>query len=221
MRIRSFAVITAFAVISASCGGSSASNPSAVTTTSSTTTTTTTTTTPTTPAPTTATLTGTVTASPGGARISGATIKVLDGTGAGKTVTSDGSGNYSLTGLPVGNTNFSATASGYSEDRRGTYVTSGATLNFTLTAPIWTMSGSGADVFTMPSYVKTVTITGSYSGYCENFVVYVSSSLVVNEILGTCSSSSGTSFRGTYAVTAGQTEVKYSTGISWSFTEQR
>jgi len=82
---------------------------------------------------------------------------------------------------------------------------------------IWSKSGQGASVFDMPTYVSRVKITGTYTGTGENFVVYIGGHLVVNEILGT--SWGQTYFEGTYLTSGGTVEVKYSNGLSWSFTE--
>jgi PKD repeat protein len=77
---------------------------------------------------------GTVSSS-GGQRISGATVRVIDGVDTGKTATTNSNGEYRFDSLTIANVNFSATASGYQEDRRGTFVNGTNTLNFTL-API-------------------------------------------------------------------------------------
>jgi PKD repeat protein len=79
-------------------------------------------------------LTGTVSSS-GGQRISGATVRVLDGADSGKTATTNSNGEYRFDSLTIANANFTATASGYQEDRRGTFVNGTNTLNFTL-APV-------------------------------------------------------------------------------------
>lgn len=85
-----------------------------------------------TPAPTTASLSGTVTSSTG-TRIAGARITALDGPNAGQGVDANGNGEFRFDSLTIANTNFSATANGYTEDRRGTFVDGTNTLNFTLT----------------------------------------------------------------------------------------
>ena len=71
--------------------------------------------------------------SSGGQRISGATVRVIDGVDTGKTATTNSNGEYRFDSLTIANVNFSATASGYQEDRRGTFVNGTNTLNFTLT----------------------------------------------------------------------------------------
>ena len=87
--------------------------------------------------------------------------------------------------------------------------------------PIFTRTGTGANVFDMPTYVTRIRIQGSYSGNCENFVVRIAGRLIVNEILGTCSVASGRNYDGTFVATGGVTEVVLSTGITWTFTEVR
>ncbi len=82
-------------------------------------------------------------------------------------------------------------------------------------------SGVGDYVFTLPSYVTKVKITGDYSGYCQNFAVDIAKRLIVNEILGACSVGSGRHFEGTYATQGGLVEITISTGVNWTFTEIR
>jgi hypothetical protein len=79
-------------------------------------------------------LTGTV-ASDAGARIAGATVTALDGVNAGRTTTTDSSGVFHFDGLTFGNDNFSATATGFFDDRRGITVDGTATINFVLRTP--------------------------------------------------------------------------------------
>ena len=85
--------------------------------------------------------------------------------------------------------------------------------------PLFTRSGTGANVFDMPTTVRWVRITADYGGFCENFFVHIVGRSVVNETLGTCSS--GSHFEGTYATTGGTAEVTGSTGVAWTFTEVR
>jgi len=220
-------VIVVCALFVASCGSSPTSpTPTATTPTPTPSPTPTPTPTPTpspspTPTPTSAALTGTVTIAQGGSSVSGATVRVLDGSASGRTTTTDSSGRYRFDGLPIANTNFSATASGYTEDRRGTFVNGTNTLNFTLQAPLYSRSGTGDNVFTIPTYVTRIRIQGTYTGSCQNFIVHIAGRGVVNEILGTCSIASGTRFDGTYVTSGGVAEVLNSTGVSWTFTEVR
>lgn len=170
------------------------------------------------------TLSGTI-ASVGGVGIANATVTFLDGQNLGRTATSNASGAYSFQSLAAGNGNLAARAGGYIEDRRGISLAAGPnTLSFTLQpAPLFSVRGTGNNVFEVPSYVTRVRITGSYSGSCQNFVMRIGGRLIVNEILGTCSVASGRSYDGTHQLqTPGGTgETTSSTNINWTVTEVR
>lgn len=93
---------------------------------------------------------------------------------------------------------------------------------FTIGPPppmLWSVSGSGNTVFDMPRTVSRVLVVGIFSGFCQNFVVRVAGRLLVNEILGTCSSASGPRYEGIHLTTGGVTEVTLSTGVTWSLTQ--
>src|SRR5262245_8972669 len=53
--------------------------------------------------------------------------------------------------------------------------------------PVFSKSGTGNDVFTLPSYVNRVRITATPPSNCQNFAVRRNGSLIINTILGTCS----------------------------------
>ena len=84
-----------------------------------------------TPAPTTAALQGTV-ANSAGQPVDGARVAAIDGPNNGQAVLTNANGSYRFASLTIANTNFSATASGYLEDRRGIFVDGTANLNFVL-----------------------------------------------------------------------------------------
>ena len=63
----------------------------------------------------------------------GATVEVLDGPNAGSRATANSNGEYRFDSLAISNMNFRAFATGFTEDRRGTFVNGTNTLNFTLT----------------------------------------------------------------------------------------
>lgn len=85
----------------------------------------------------------------------------------------------------------------------------------------------------MPDRVKTVRITGAYSGSSSNFIVWVgddnaacgvqihaSCRLLVNELLGTIFNAP--TYAGTVQTGGGGTvTVKNSSGVSWTFIEVR
>jgi hypothetical protein len=68
-----------------------------------------------------------------GSRIGGARVTVLDGPSAGTSVVADSLGIYKFDAIRAAGTNFSASASGYQEDRRGVVVNGTNTLDFFLT----------------------------------------------------------------------------------------
>jgi hypothetical protein len=174
-----------------------------------------------TPTPTTVSLTGTVSAQSGG-RISGATIRILDGVNANRTTTTNANGDYRFDGLTVGTGNLTANATGYEEGRGGTTMNGTNSLNFTLRSlTLWTQSGTGNNVFAIPSYVTRVRITGQFSGFSSNFVVWCGTQLIVNELLGT--GWGPTTYAGTHQISSPgcSARVENSTQVSWTFTEVR
>jgi hypothetical protein len=101
-------------------------------------------------------------------------------------------------------------------------------------APLFTMSGTGNAVFTMPSTVTKLDITGTYSGIAVDFTVWVGSltsacgvitdgscRLLVNMLMGTAfgptSYDSGTIQTGG----GGIVSIENSVGVSWSMVEVR
>jgi PKD repeat protein len=105
-----------------------------------------------TPAPTTAALQGTV-ANSAGQPVNGARVAAIDGPNNGQAVLTNANGSYRFGSLTIANTNFSATASGYLEDRRGIFVDGTANLNFVL-SPIPAPAPAPA-----PPPAPTITIT--------------------------------------------------------------
>lgn len=73
----------------------------------------------------------------GGARISGAIVRILDGPNVAKTTTTGDNGDYRLTDLAVGNANLQAQAPGYATATNGVFINGANALNFVLvkTAP--------------------------------------------------------------------------------------
>lgn len=91
------------------------------------------------------------------------------------------------------------------------------------TAPPFTVTGSGANVFTLPPAVARVRVFADYGGNCENFIVHLAGRSLINEILGTCAvATSKNHFDGTFSTPGGGLmEVLNSTGIAWTFVEVR
>jgi hypothetical protein len=179
---------------------------------------------PSTPAPTTPTtvsLSGTVFAQ-GGARLGGASIRMVDGINVGKTTTANANGDYRFDGLTPGNDNLAAHADGFEDAVNGLTIDGTKALNFTLrTAVAWSKTGVGVSVFDMPTYITRVHIIGIYTSSCQNFIVHIGGRGVVNEILGTCSIAIGPRYEGTSVTTGGTVEVLNASGVSWSFVEER
>jgi hypothetical protein len=160
-------------------------------------------------------------------KVASAALTITDGANAGRSTTADGSGNYRFTDLTPGTFTVSLTGTGYLSTT--TSVTLGQadkTQNLFMDPvppPIFTQSGIGDSVFTMPSYVTRVRVDATYPSSCQNFIVRVSGRLLINVIIGTCSVADTKSpFSGTYAIANGGTvEIVSSTGVSWTFTELR
>jgi Abnormal spindle-like microcephaly-assoc'd, ASPM-SPD-2-Hydin len=88
--------------------------------------------------------------------------------------------------------------------------------------PPFKKTGTGANVFDIPTNVARIHITGDYGGSCENFIIKIAGRLIVNEILGSCSISIGRHYDGTHLITnGGVAEVTSSNGINWVFEEVR
>jgi hypothetical protein len=178
--------------------------------------------TPVTPA--TFSLSGTISFTGLGSGIPSASVTIVDGANAGKTVQTNSAGAYSFSGLTGGGFTVSITASGFVGVTRPVTLTANTTLSVSLLpSQLFTQSGVGDNVFTIPAYVTKVRIDGSYQGSCQNFIVKAGTSLLVNVIIGTCSvADTHSPFSGTYAIAAGaQIAITSSTGIAWTFTEVR
>src|SRR5438045_1810986 len=84
-------------------------------------------TTPTSPTPNTFSLSGTITSNSTRSGIQGATVSIVDGPNAGRSATTDGSGNYSLTALHLSGFTVSVSAAGYVSASQGVTLTSNQT----------------------------------------------------------------------------------------------
>jgi hypothetical protein len=167
------------------------------------------------------TVTGTVSSAAGGP-IAGASVRVVDGPNAGRTASADGSGRYTLENLNFAGFTIAVAADGFVETSRGITLTAGvttATTNFTLLpAALWSQAGAGNTVFSMPSYFNRVRIRGTWNRISNsNFIVSIGGRLVVNEILR-----QSITYDGVHLTNGGgQVVIESSSGISWSFTEER
>jgi PKD repeat protein len=117
-------------------------------------------------------LTGVVENADGGV-VAGATVRVVDGPNAGASTGTDSSGVYRLEIL-AGNTNLVASATGFSEDRRGVAANGTNTLNFrirqttpTVSFTATRFSGGGGAVPQEWQFVATV--AGSVASSVRNY----------------------------------------------------
>lgn len=79
----------------------------------------------------------------------------------------------------------------------------------------FSQSGVGDSVFSLPPSVNIVRIQGTFPGSSSNFIVNISTNLVVNTIVGTRAFPQA--HAGTYIVPAGGTvSITNSSGVSWS-----
>jgi hypothetical protein len=125
--------VVLFVILASACGANSTTSPSPTTTS-------------TTSTATTFTLSGQVTNSASAAPVSGATVSIADSVNAGKSVTTDGSGNYSFTGLQQAGFTVNVTASGYGSSSKGVTLTSNQTLSFQLVQQVFSFVGTWAGV---------------------------------------------------------------------------
>ena len=98
-----------------------------------------------TPTATTLSLTGQVMDSTTSTSISGATVSIADGANAGKSATTDGSGNYSFTGLQAAAFTVTVSANNYVSQSRAVSLTSSQALSFQLTRATVTLNGTVTD----------------------------------------------------------------------------
>jgi hypothetical protein len=175
---------------------------------------------PTAPSNPTLSLIGTV-AAQGGAKLSGATVRIADGVNAGKSTTTNDSGAYRFDGLTAGNGNVTAVADGYESVTTGIHIDGTQPLDFTLrsSAP-WSQAGTGSAVFDVPAYIKRVHILGIYTGVSSGFLVHDDFCLFVADRIGT--GERHTISEGTYLLNSGSVSIVDSTGgVTWSVSEER
>jgi hypothetical protein len=201
----------AFLIILVACGGGATSTPTGPSA-------------PSAPAATTFALSGGVIDNKVNAnKIPNAALTISSGTNSGASTTADGSGNYRFSGLTPGTFTITSKASGYIDGSQSvTLGSADKTQNLFMDPvppPIFTASGTGDNVFTIPSYVTRIKVTGDYSGFSSNFIVHVAGHGLVNELIGTGWGT--THFEGTYLTTGGVTEILSSSGVRWTFTEVR
>lgn len=164
-------------------------------------------------------------------KVQNASLTIQDGTNAGRNTTADGAGNYQFTNLTPGTFTVALSGPGYiSTTSSVTLGQADKTQNFFMDPvppPIFTTSGVGDNVVSIPSFVTRLRVDATYPGSCQNFIVHYvvgsSTTFLINVIIGTCSVADTRSpFSGTYAITGGGTlQVLNSTGVAWTLTEVR
>jgi Carboxypeptidase regulatory-like domain len=130
--------------------------------------------TPTTTA-TTFSLSGTVTDSTAASGIAGATVRIADGPNVGKSAATDGSGNYSLTGLQPSGFTVSVSATNYVSQATGVTLTSNQALSFRLSPPPTptVLTGRVTDsTNSAPIAGAIVSINGRYRGTTDSLGNY-------------------------------------------------
>jgi hypothetical protein len=145
MMIRYVLVLMIGAMLAACNGGGTATSP--------------------TPAPppvaTTFSLSGRVTDSATSTAIAGATVSIADSINAGKTATTDASGNYSFTGLQQAGFTVNAAAGAYQPSAQSATLTSNLTLNFSLAQQSFAGNWSGMTTQSGTTAVAPITFTVS------------------------------------------------------------
>ena len=167
------------------------------------------------PVPTTGAVTGTVTSASGATPISGATVR--DSGGA--TATANGSGVYTLSGLPAGSRSLTASAAGFTTSPPQTAsVTAGQTtqgINFSLASSPTTGAVSGTITSASGGAViagATVTDNGGASTTTNGSGAYTLSGLTAGSHTLTAAAAGFTSQTQTASVTASQT----TSGVNFS-----
>jgi hypothetical protein len=129
-----------------------------------------------TPSVTTFSLSGQVTDRTGGTGISGATVRIADGPNAGKSATTDASGNYSFIGLQQSGFTVTVSATNYASQAIGVTLTSNQTLPFRLNpppTPTFSLTGRVTDSTSSgPIPGAIVSINGRYTGTTDSLGNY-------------------------------------------------
>jgi len=177
-------------------------------------------------APSTVSLAGSVVAQDG-TRLAGATVRITDGSNAGKLTLTDNGGEYRFDDLTAGNGSVSAVADGYEPVSISRRIDGAQPLDFTLRTRVpWSQAGTGSAAVEMPRYISAVHVIGTYTGVVSTFIVRVGNCVLVEDQLGT--GARRTRSEGTYPVTPALTPssgmvqiIVDSPDVSWSITEDR
>jgi hypothetical protein len=189
----------------------------------------------TTPTPSTVTINGIVTDGTSGGVLPNILLQITDGANGGKSTRTDGAGGYTIGSVTPGSFTMSLMATSYIPQSRQVTVTSNSRIDFVMqrVAPapspapspgpapapggLWSVSGVGDNVFTMPSSVLRVRITGVYTAFSRNFIVWLNNRLLVNELLGTAWGQ--TRYEGVLLGGGGLVQIQHSNGVAWTMTQ--
>jgi hypothetical protein len=79
---------------------------------------------------------------------------------------------------------------------------------------LYSRSGTGDDVFTLPTTVDIVRVTGTFAGSSQSFIVQAAGASIINEVIGTAAPSA--THEGVYWVSPGaQVQISNSAGVDW------
>jgi len=119
--------------------------------------------------PTSRSLSGAVTESPGGA-VANATIRITDGPNAGAATKTDASGFYRFNGLTSGATMHVSASVGYGDSVKEFTLSNGVNrLDFHFEAPVFFASGVGNGTIQVPARVTKAHVKATYTGPCAVF----------------------------------------------------
>lgn len=94
------------------------------------------------------------------------------------------------------------------------------TTTTTTLPPLWVRSGSGDDVFAMPTHVARARVTGDCPGFVCSFSVRLPDRFLFSVVIGTGFQS--THHEGVYVTTGtGRETVVSGSSVAWTFTEVR
>lgn len=150
-------------------------------------------------------------------------MEIIGGATVGRSNLTNPNGEYTLADVNLGNNTIRVTKDGYISRDLGLVlnnVTNTQNVALQTVAP-WSISGTGNNVFDVPTWITRVRVVGTFSGRCQNFVLWIRNDLVVNEILGTCSVAIGPRYDGVHLIVGGVSRTEISSGVSWSITEVR
>lgn len=157
--------------------------------------------------------------------LGGATVRIVDGPFAGRTVDADAEGRFEFTGLPEMSFCAEASHPAYDSRRHRKTITRSSPSDLTyfnlLPVEKYTQSGVGSSRFNLPLYVVSLRITADYSGESAPFIATsgVEQIVMAQVVLG--SSQATTRHDGVHEVNGPNVDIRSADGVRWSLTEVR